>query len=143
MNLARIALVIGLLPPSAIAAQHTHTPIVGIYSTLHYNPASGDVLGTEIIVSPADNGFQLSYQTADGVPGPVYRVTARVRGDSISFQLPPDTLQVMNGPTQVGVQLQPHPHFRGRITATGLRGRFDGEKNELLPRRVRSYWNRR
>jgi hypothetical protein len=140
-RVAHIVATCAIVTAGALMAQRAPPSIAGIYSNMHYIQAAGDVVGTEIIISPTKRGYEVTYQNAEGTPGPVYRVRLTVNGDSITFQLPPDTLSMMEGSKQVGTQLQPHPRFRARIMRGYLRGRFDGApKNEILPRRARSYW---
>ena len=142
-RLVHIVATCAIVAARALPAQRATQSLAGIYSDMHYIEAAGDVVGTEIIISATSTGYEVTYQTAEGAPGPVYRVRATASGDSISFQLPPDTLRVMEGSKQVGTQLQPHPRFRARIRGGYLRGRFDGAQNdEILPRRARSYWQK-
>ncbi len=91
--------------------------ITGIYSSLHYIERTGDLLGTEIIVSKMGTGYEVYFQEAEGTPGRVRSVPAVVKGDSLFFQLPPDTLQLWQGNQVTGTQVQPGRIFRARISA--------------------------
>jgi hypothetical protein len=109
--------------------------VTGVFSTMRYSEASGDVLGFEIIVSRDSSGFRVRFREAEGVPGPVLTVSATVKGDSIFFELPPDTTHRFkpDGNPYIAVEQRA---FRGEVTATRLRGRITGYYDELdLPRR--------
>jgi hypothetical protein len=124
-------------------SQDQTVQITGIYSSLHYVEGSGDLLGTEIIVSRVGTGYEVHFQEAEGAPSRVRSAPAVVKGDSLFFQLPPDTLQVWQGSRVTGTQVQPGRFFRARISATGLRGRFAADVTDrMVPRRQRSHWNK-
>src|SRR5262245_42804960 len=109
-----LALVTTILVSSPAAAQQHPAPVEGVYGDLHYIEETGDIVGTEIIVSRLGALYQVSYQEAEGVPGPIFTVPATVHGDSISFQLPPDTVTEVGGGTRRSV-LHPHPPFQAIV----------------------------
>ena len=117
--------------------------VTGIYSDLRYLPGPGDVVGTEVIISRIDSGFQFQFQRVEGAPGRIDTVPATIHGDSVFFELPPDTVRRLRPDHSWEVMGVRRHTFRGRITAASLQGRVTGWTNELLlPRRARSYWSR-
>ena len=98
-------------------------------------------MGIEIIVSKVGTGYEVQFQEAEGAPTRVRNVPAVVKGDSLFFQLPPDTIQLWQGNRVTGTQVQPGRIFHGRISAAGLRGRFANDiTDRMVPRRPRRYW---
>ena len=126
-----------LAAPGALLSQ-APVRITGIYGDLHYVEEAGDVIGTEIIVSRTKTRYRVVFQEGVGEPGPVDTVEATVRGDSLFFQLPPDSVY-QRGPNGTPQWVVRRRLFRGRVTAAALYGRLDGMWNPLaLPRRARS-----
>ena len=110
-----------------------------VYSSLEYIEASGDVVGTEVLVLRTARGVCVSYQRAEGAPEPLRIVPAVVRGDSLHFTIPPDSAYA--GGTRRLVEVGPARRFRGRLTATGLRAEIAGDVGPTwLPRRRRAYF---
>ena len=132
-----------LLPFALTALPRTALPqgtmrLTGVFGDLHYMEEAGDVIGTEIIVSRTASGYRVTFQDAEGEPGPVDTVPATIRGDSLFFELPPDTVRRRQANGTVSITLRPRS-FRGRIMATRLHGHISSWGRDLdLPRRAKS-----
>jgi hypothetical protein len=123
--------------PLAGTAQST-TQLTGVFGDLHYVEEAGDVVGTEIIVSRTKAGYRVIFQEAEGVPGPVDTVPAAIKGDSLFFELPPDTTRRLGPRDSVYIRVQRRV-FRGRILPKKLHGHLTGFYEDLdLPRQARS-----
>jgi hypothetical protein len=128
--------VAGSVPPTGLVQGPTR--ITGVFGDLHYVEQAGDVIGTEIIISRTKSGYQVIFQEAEGEPGPVDTVLATVKGDSLFFELPPDSTRTYDADGRSHITVQ-RRMFRGQILATRLRGHLTGYYDELdLPRRARS-----
>ncbi len=99
----------------------------GIYSSIEYSNASGDVGGMEVTIISAYNPegnvqYYAVVQTAAGVPLAPVLVRARVRGSSVEFTVP-----AVDGAQAV--------RYSGTITAAGLRLRDNTGDSRTLRRK--------
>ena len=117
------AALLAVLP--AVALTQGLVRVTGRFSDIHYVERAGDIVGMEIIISKTDSGYRVRFQIAEGVPGGVDTVSATVQGDSLFFELPPDTVRRYNPGGPPFIRLQQRT-VRGRITATRLQGRLTG-----------------
>jgi len=91
---------------------------------------AGDVLGTEIRIAYAGDGFQGVVQMAEGAPGRLMLVDVVQSGNDIRFELPADN--------------ELPGSFRGKISNGWLRGEFrfkNGFIEKVALRRGKSYWD--
>ena len=124
--LTLMGIVVSSLGAGLVAAQN-RVHVTGIYSDLRYNAQGGDLLGMEVFVVVGPGGYFATVQCAGGEPAKPEIVPLAYANGRVDF-----TLTVAQ--PECGL------HFRGSVTRTGLRGRFDGEaKDRQLPRR-KSYW---
>jgi hypothetical protein len=101
--------------------------ITGIYSNMRYVERAGDVVGMEIFIVGGVASYYATVQIAEGTPEPPVVVKVEVKSSTIEFTLPTDS----------GVN---RGRFTGRISATGITGKFQhAQKTEALNRR-KSYW---
>ena len=106
--------------------------VTGIYSDLTYSEQSGDMRGTEIIISYSEAGFYVIVQGGEGPLGCPVVVPAVVSELMIEFVLSPE--HCMFG-VPSGLR------FLGVVSADGLRGHFEGyESSEYVLPRGQSYW---
>lgn len=70
------------------AAELPANSLTGIYSDISFNKESGDLLGSEIFLMRGNNEFFVVFQSAQGVPSTPVLVTAKIKGNKLSFQLP-------------------------------------------------------
>lgn len=108
--------------------------LVGIYSDMARHQESGDVLGTEIIISKTKSGYFAVIQTSEGVPCKPVVVPVVIDGRKIRFSIPSNacysgTLTGVIKPDGLWVSfghgaLSPH-----------------GDKEFLLPKK-HSFWER-
>ena len=123
--------------PLAGAAQST-TQLTGVFGDLHYVEEAGDVVGTEIIVTRTKAGYRVIFEEGEGEPGPVDTVPATIKGDSLFFELPPDTTRRFGAHDSVYISVQRRV-FRGQILPKKLHGHLTGFYEDFdLPRRARS-----
>ncbi len=99
----------------------------GIYSSLEYSGASGDVGGMEVTIISAFNPegnvqYYAVVQTAAGVPLAPVLVRARIRGSGVEFTIP-----AVDGAQAV--------RYSGTITAAGLRLRDNTGDSRTLRRK--------
>ena len=129
---------IALIAPSVLAAQKT--PQVEVFSSLAYIEEAGDVIGTELLLIRTPRGVCVSYQIAEGAPGPVRIVSAIARGDSLQFTIPPDSGYSSHRPKDL-VEAAPARPFRGRVARAGIRAMIEDDGEHIwLPRRRAAYY---
>ncbi len=102
--------------------------VTGIFSDLRYSNESGDVIGLEIFIVYAGD-YYATIQVAEGFPEPPFVVKLQVKDSSIEFTLPEKT-----------GSLSGLGKFTGKITATGLNGKFEHETEKRALKRKNSYW---
>lgn len=102
----------------------------GTFSSLRYNPESGDLGGVEIRIVYTKLGYQAAIQFSEGAPTELIVVKASFSGTSISFEIP-ETNDYAGS-------------FSGTIDNKSLKGTFrfktGGEWKVNLPRKP-SYWD--
>lgn len=103
--------------------------ITGMYSDLYHVPEAGDVVGLEIFVVYGGDCYYATVQIAEGVPEPPVLVKLQITGSSIEFSLPVHAGSL----SELG-------KFKGKITATGLTGKFEKETTSRVLKRKKSYW---
>jgi len=101
----------------------------GTFSSMYYNPESTDLHGTEIRIVYTRDGFQGTYQHAQGEPSELILFTPMIDDDNritFTFKSPWTGERVM---------------ISGQITESGLEmGELPGEN---LLKRAPSYWEER
>ncbi len=114
--------------PAAVFAQRPASA-TGTFSSMYFHPEAGDLLGTEIRIVYTRNGFQGTYQQAQGEPSELILFKPIIDDDNhitFSFTSPWDGTQVT---------------ISGRITDAGLETkRWKGDR---LLKRMPSYWDER
>lgn len=120
--------IIGII---AAACASAALPITGTFSDLRYVEESGDLVGTEIRIAAAGDGYQAVVQFAEGAPGelttvPVIFAPAGEEQSELRFDLP---------------STSPYAgRFLGRVTRQLLEGEFvfasGGRLAVRLPRRT-------
>ena len=124
-------LVVMSVEPGMMESQNP-VRVTGIYSDLFYSEQSGDMRGTEIMISYSEAGFYAIVQAGEGPLGCPVVVPVVVSELTIEFVLPPE-------PCMFGVPAG--LRFLGVVSADGLRGHFEGyESWELELPRGQSYW---
>ena len=112
---------------TAGAADNTRRPKpTGMFSDMTYNDEGGDLLGTEIFVTYARDGYFVVYQSSEGEPTTPVVVPATISGTSIKFSVPEST--------------DPRGNFVGTIGLRELTGSFSGNKEVIHLKRKASYW---
>jgi hypothetical protein len=125
-----IALMFMVIVGAAVAAPQPR--VTGVYSNLFYHPKGGDVLGMEVQIIATSRGHFAVIQCAEGAPSKPVVVSVIVRGTEVEL-----------APHDDAESHCPKSTFRGKVTAQGLRGKFDGvdyEDYSRLMRRGKSYW---
>lgn len=100
--------------------------VTGVFSSLHFNNESGDLLGEELIILYSKDGYNVIFQTSEGEPTAPVITKAEIEKDIIKFILPPPL--DMNG------------KFSGEISKEKIIGRFERNKQVLILKRKNSYW---
>lgn len=109
--------------PLAAVAGRSSIRVAGIFSDMTYNQEGGDVLGTEVWLTPSASGWYAVVQFGEGEPSVPVVVPAQVRGTHVTFELP----------ESLGSR-----RFEGDVTPQGLVGKLGKEQIRL--RRGKSYW---
>jgi hypothetical protein len=100
--------------------------LTGMFSDMAYNDEGGDLLGTEVFVTCAHDGYVVVYQSSEGEPTTPVVVPATISGTSIRFVVPESA--------------DPRGSFVGTIGAKELTGSFSGRKEVIHLKRKASYW---
>jgi hypothetical protein len=118
-----------LLISPAVASQRktAKLQITGMYSSMRYVQEAGDVVGMEVFIVAGGDGYYATIQLAEGVPDPPVVVKLEVKGSGIEFTLPDNS----------GANLG---KFTGRVSATGIRGKFQHAVKAEFLNRKKSYW---
>lgn len=140
-----VAAYVALAVTSQAHAQAARAPAPQVYSSMRYIEDTGDLVGTEVAITrAAGGGLCVSYQLAEGEPGPVRIVPGALRGDMLVFTIPPDSGYYMRGASRNAgplVEIGPARVFRGRLSARGLRvPGYADVPGEWLPRRRVAYF---
>jgi hypothetical protein len=86
--------------------------ITGTYSDLKYNEEGGDLLGCEIRIVVAKEGYEGTFQMSEGGPDSLLLINPiTVEGDKIKFKVPEESLYA--------------GEFAGKINKAGLKGVFN------------------
>lgn len=107
----------------------------GVFSNMHVNPKTGDVLGIEILVVNSSKGCHALFQSAEGEPRVPKLVPCRVSGNRLELTLPADARDYTG-------------RFEAGIRRDGLVGKFDSKqlnydmKEKFFLKRGRSFWQR-
>jgi len=97
----------------------------GVFSNFHYVQEAGDVVGMEIHVLYG-NQYWVLFQLAEGAPSAPVLVEAKVMDGSIEFSLP-ESFGILRT-------------FRGKISKSGITGKFAGQSDTIRLPRTKSYW---
>lgn len=117
---------------AAVAVDAAGVKVTGVFSDMHLNKKTGDVLGMEIIIIYSTKGYMVIFQSSEGLPSVPITVSASVHGNNIEFALPES-----GGYSGV---------FKGKIGRAELIGQFEnGQVNYKGERIIRlkrgqSYW---
>ena len=122
-----MALALGLASTVAASSAGTKQPKpTGMFSDMEYNDDGGDLLGTEVFITYARDGYFVVYQSSEGEPTTPVVVPATISGTSIKFVVPKTS--------------DPRGSFVGTISAKELTGSFSGSKEVIHLKRKASYW---
>ncbi len=100
----------------------------GIFSNLTYIEDAGDVVGMEVFVLNSSAGHFAMVQIAAGPIADPVLVVAKLDGNKIEFTLP----------TTAGFESM--GKYTGKITSTGLIGKFEKDTKTQFLKRKKSYW---
>ncbi|MBV6820804.1 hypothetical protein KWG64_22945 [Rahnella sp. PD12R] len=100
--------------------------LTGVFSSLHFNNESGDLLGEELIILYSKDGYNVIFQTSEGEPTVPVITKAEIEKDIITFTLPPP--------------LDIHGEFSGEISKEKIIGKFERNEQVLILMRKNSYW---
>lgn len=121
-----MVLVFSIALTAATAANARQPKPTGMFSDMAYNDEGGDLLGTEIFVTYARDGYFVVYQSSEGEPTTPVVVPATISGTSIKFSVPKS--------------IDPRGNFIGTIGLQELTGSFSGNKEVIHLKRKASYW---
>jgi hypothetical protein len=122
-RIAVMALILSFALSFTGASARKKLRVSGIYSDLHYNEEAGDLLGTEVWLTPTNSGWHAVVQIAEGEPDVPVVVFAEVDGANVSFEIPGGDRPL---------------RFIGRVSDRSLDGTLGHETLSL--KRGRSYW---
>jgi hypothetical protein len=111
---------------AAPASKQPKPKPTGMFSDMEYNDEGGDLLGTEVFITYARDGYFVVYQSSEGEPITPVVVPATVSGTSIKFVIPNTA--------------DPRGSFSGTIDTRELTGSFSGSKEIIHLKRKASYW---
>jgi hypothetical protein len=97
---------------------------------MYYNKEAGDLVGYEIKIVSAKDGYEGALQIAEGVPSNLILVEIQSKENRISFSIP-------EGNPYVG-------QFSGTIENNVLKGEFQfkgGGSEKVEMKRGKSYWD--
>ncbi len=112
---------------NAAESQPKPPKLTGTFSSLYYNEEGGDVLGAELRISYTRNGYQGTFQYAEGSPEALVLVDVHYDKDVISFDIPKPNLWAGK--------------FTGKISDAGITGKIDTLHEEIRLKRGKSYWD--
>jgi hypothetical protein len=124
-------MLVSLLATADPAVASKRDPLIGTYSSLSFNPQSGDVNGYEVRIVPTHGGKQAVVQVAEGDAGKLYVVDVVKKSGVVEFEVP--------------LTPEHKVKFSGRLTAEGLTGSFvhpTGVIERVTLKRSVSYWER-
>jgi len=131
MKTKLIAFILILVFP-LLAFGKENIKITGTYSDLYYNEEGGDLLGCEIRIVAAKDGYEGTFQMSEGGPDSLLLIKPiTVEGDKIKFKIPDESLYA--------------GEFAGNITKNKLEGILtlkSGNPIKLNLKRGKSYWDK-
>jgi hypothetical protein len=119
-------MLLALAVSSSSAAVSKQPKPTGMFSDMQYNDEGGDLLGTEVFITYAHDGYFVIYQSSEGEPITPVVVPATISGTSITFVVPKTA--------------DPRGSFSGTIGSKELTGSFSGSKEIIHLKRKASYW---
>jgi hypothetical protein len=103
----------------------------GTFTSLFYHEKAGDLLGYEIRIVYTRNGYEGTFQSAEGGPDRLILVNRiSIKDDSVEFLIPANS--------------DYEGEFRGRLIKNGLVGKItlkNGNTIDLNLKRGKSYWD--
>jgi hypothetical protein len=126
MHVVLVMVALGIASTTSVAAGAKQPKPTGMFSDMAYNDEGGDLLGTEVFVTYAHDGYFVVYQSSEGEPITPVVVPATIAGTSIKFVVPKTA--------------DPRGSFVGTIGAKELTGSFSGSKEIIHLKRKVSYW---
>ena len=115
----------------SISYTETNIKQTGTFSNLQYHKEAGDLLGFEIRVVLTRNGYEGTFQAAEGGPGSLVLLREiTIKDNTIKFVIPKSS-------TFAG-------EFMGKLEEVSLKGTLtlrNGNKITLTLERRRSYWD--
>jgi hypothetical protein len=121
--LSAVVLVFWLSAP-AFGAEDQPT---GVFSNMYFG--TEDVNGMEMFVLNSNDGYFALIQCAEGSPSRPVLVPVSIAGPFIDFS-------IRNEPASHC----PKTRFKGKISATGIKGNFEGTNYPGMLKRKKSYW---
>lgn len=126
-----IVIVISLLFVTCPSHAENKIRITGTFSDLYYHEEAGDLLGFEIRIVLTRNGYEGTFQAAQGGPESLILLkNISVKGNTLEFKIPADF-------SWAG-------EFIGKISKNRLTGTLtlnNGNKIALVLKRGKSYWD--
>lgn len=126
IQICLVLLALGFTSSAAAAPDSKQAKPTGMFSDMQYNNEGGDLLGTEVFITYAHDGYFVVYQSSEGEPITPVVVPATISGTSITFVVPKTA--------------DPRGSFSGTIGAKELTGSFAGSKEIIHLKRKASYW---
>jgi len=126
IHIGLMLLALGIASSAAAALASKQPKPTGMFSDMQYNDDGGDLLGTEVFITYAHDGYFVVYQSSEGEPITPVVVPATISGTSITFVVPKTA--------------DPRGSFSGTIGAKELTGSFSGSKEIIHLKRKASYW---
>jgi alkylation response protein AidB-like acyl-CoA dehydrogenase len=126
IHVCLMLLTLGVASAVTAPASSKQPKPTGMFSDMEYNDEGGDLLGTEVFITYAHDGYFVVYQSSEGEPITPVVVPATISGTSIKFVVPEAA--------------DPRGSFSGTIGAKELIGSFSGSKEIIHLKRKASYW---
>jgi len=122
-----ICLVMQTFPSKSMSGTIQKT---GIFSNMRYHEESGDLLGIEIFIFVADEGYYALFQESEGGPGKPYLVPIVISNETFNLTLPVSSLNIST--LVYNCKIEAH-----RLV---LKYQIGKEKREIILKRKASYW---
>ena len=103
--------------------------VTGIFSSMYQNPETEDIVGMEIFILKTRNQYYAILQMAEGEPYKPVIVEVKITGNNIEFKTP--------GPPEDYI---PQDVFKGKISQTGISGKWEKAGYESFLKRGKSFW---
>ena len=110
----------------AVALEPAPPKITGLFSDMTFHSDTGDVLGMEVFLVYSNRGYIAIYQSSEGEPSVPIVLPAKVNGNAVSFQIPPE--------------VDGRGSFVGTVSNNELVGSFSGNGQRVHLKRKPSYW---